>query len=100
SGLTVRWRTDGATNSRVRYGPAPGSLNSVTDNLLVTTEHVVRLSGLAPETTYYYSVGSTTAVQAGDSSYFFVTSPPAGASRPTRIWVLGDSGTADLNAQA
>ena len=35
-----------------------------------------------------------------DASYLFVTSPPAGTSKPTRIWVLGDSGTANSSAQA
>src|SRR6185295_16383775 len=32
--------------------------------------------------------------------HFFVTSPVAGTSVPTRIWVLGDSGTANTDAQA
>src|SRR6185436_955290 len=35
-----------------------------------------------------------------DANHFFVTSPVAGTSSPTRIWVLGDSGTANANAQA
>jgi acid phosphatase type 7 len=99
--IAVRWRTDVATDSRVRYGAAPGSLTSTADNAAVTTEHEVRLSGLTPDTLYYYSVGSTTTVLAGDNSeHFFVTYPPAGTAAPTRIWVLGDSGTADANAQA
>jgi hypothetical protein len=35
-----------------------------------------------------------------DANHFFVTSPVAGTAVPTRIWVLGDSGTANANAQA
>src|SRR6185295_10694449 len=71
------------------------------DNATVTTEHEVVVSGLSAATKYFYSVGSTTQTLAGnDSSYFFVTSPPAGMSSQTRIWVLGDSGTANANAQA
>ena len=99
--IVVRWRTDIATDSRVRFGSAPGSLSSLADNPTVTTEHQVAVTGLTPDTQYYYSVGSTATTLAGDdNTHFFVTYPPAGAAAPTRVWVLGDSGTADANAQA
>ena len=53
---------------------------------------------MSPDTTYYYSVGSTTATHAGaDANHFFKTPPPLGGRRPTRIWVLGDPGTGDAN---
>ncbi|MGB5473437.1 MAG: hypothetical protein WBQ78_08160 [Gammaproteobacteria bacterium] len=32
--------------------------------------------------------------------HLFVTSPVTGTGKPTRIWVLGDSGTANADAQA
>ena len=97
----VRWRTNTATNSRVSIGTTQGNLTSNFDNATVTTEHEVVVSGLSPATKYFYSVGSTTQTLAGnDSSHFFVTSPAAGTSSATRIWVLGDSGTANANAQA
>lgn len=97
----IRWRTDVATDSRVSFGTTQGSLTSVTDNATQTTEHEVLVSGLSPATKYFYSVGSTTQVVAGnDANHFFVTSPVAGTATPTRIWVLGDSGTANTNAQA
>jgi acid phosphatase type 7 len=97
----VRWRTNIATDSRVTYGTTQGSLTLSAVSATLTTEHEVPLSGLAPATKYFYSVGSTTQVLAGnDSTHFFVTSPAAGTASPTRIWILGDSGTADANAQA
>ena len=97
----LRWRTNIATDSRVSYGTTQGSLTSNTDNSTQTTEHEVLLSGLSPDTKYFYSVGSTSQVLAGnDPNHFFVTSPVAGTSIATRIWVLGDSGTANANAQA
>ena len=97
----VRWRTNVATDSRVSYGTTQGSLTSNTDNATQTTEHELVISGLSPGTKYFYSVGSTTQTLAGnDSNHFFVTSPVAGTSIPTRIWVLGDSGTANTDAQA
>ena len=47
SGITVRWRTDVATDSRVQYGAAPGSLTNMVDDLSSTTEHIVAISGLS-----------------------------------------------------
>jgi hypothetical protein len=64
-------------------------------------EHVVTVTGLAPETRYFYSVGTSIATLAGgDSTYSFATAPPSGASRPLRIWAVGDSGTANANVLA
>lgn len=99
--LVVRWRTNVPTDSRVSFGTTQGSLTSVADNSTQTTEHEVLVSGLSPATRYFYSIGSTSQVLAGnDANHFFVTSPVAGSATPTRIWVLGDSGTANSNAQA
>ncbi len=101
TGAVVRWRTDVATDSRVRYGLAPGSLSGVADGVAGVTEHAVTLTGLSPDTVYYYSVGTATETLAGgESTFFFRTHPLPGTASPTRIWVLGDSGTADANAQA
>lgn len=91
--MIVRWRTDTATDSRVQYGTSAGSLTFLASNATSTTEHIVKLTGLSPNTTYFYNVGSGSAVQAGDASYYFKSSPAAGTSVPTRIWVIGDAGT-------
>jgi phosphodiesterase/alkaline phosphatase D-like protein len=91
--ITVRWRTDVATDSRVQFGLSSGSLTSVASNATSTTEHIVKLTGLSPNTKYFYNVGSSSAVQAGDATYYFETSPTTGTSVPTRIWVIGDAGT-------
>ncbi|MEO5895365.1 MAG: metallophosphoesterase [Vicinamibacterales bacterium] len=98
--VIVRWRTDVATDSRVRFGTSAGVLTSAADNSALTTEHEVLVSGLQPATPYFYSVGTSQTALAGDTSYTFTTSPVTGTSRPTRIWVLGDSGTANANAAA
>ncbi|HEX5043734.1 MAG TPA: metallophosphoesterase [Candidatus Polarisedimenticolaceae bacterium] len=92
--VVVRWRTDVPTSSRVRYGTSAGNLNQQVSDAVLTTEHVLTLSGLTPETRYLYQVGSTAGDLAGDA---FVTPPPAGTARPLRVWVLGDSGTDDGN---
>ena len=101
TGVVIRWRTDLPTNGRVRFGFSPAALTNTADSSTVRTDHAVRLTGLTPDTLYYYSVGNTNQVLAGgDSSHFFVTAPPTGVAQPTRIWVIGDSGTADANAAA
>ena len=100
SSIAIRWRTDAATNSRVSYGMVQGSLTSVADNLSPTTEHEVRLTGLSPNTRYFYTIGTTTETLASGPDCAFVTSPVAGATQPVRIWVLGDSGEANGNAAA
>ena len=101
SGVVVRWRTNLPTDSRVRYGTTQGSLSLNADNPTVTTEHEVTISGLSPSTQYFYSVGSTAlTIAGGDADHFFVTSPAVGANVASRIWILGDSGTANANAQA
>ena len=94
----VRWRTNLPTNSRVQYGTAEGALSSTTDDTTSTTEHQVQLTGLIPDTQYFYSIGSTSLALAAGPDFTFFTAPPTGASQPTRIWVLGDSGTANANA--
>ncbi len=99
--VTVRWRTLDPTDSRVAYGLSPLSLNLFTDDPVLTSEHEVRLTGLEPATRYYYSIGSTAETFAGgDVDHFFQTSPPAGAEPPLRVWLLGDSGTANADAAA
>jgi len=99
--MVVQWRTDAASNSCVRYGTQAGSLGSLACDPAVTTEHAVTVAGLSPDTRYYYSVGTTDAPLAGgDTNYFFDTSPASGSAIPARLWVLGDSGTADTNAAA
>ena len=101
SSVVVRWRTDVATDSVVRYGAAPAGLASSVSDPVPTTEHIVTLSGLDPAARYFYSVGSSAATFAGgDPDHAFTTSPPPGAAGPWRLWVVGDSGTADANARA
>lgn len=99
--MTVRWRTAEPTVSRVRYGLAPDRLDASAEAPGAVTEHAVLLAGLTPETRYYYSVGYGTNVLAGgDAQHSFVTPPLPGTRKPTRVWVLGDSGTADSSAAA
>ena len=100
--VVVKWRTDVATDSRVSYGTSVGNLTDNSDDGDLVTDHEVLLTGLQADTRYYYSIGTTGGSLAGDgdSSYSFVTSPLPDTPKPTRVWVIGDSGTANANAAA
>jgi len=96
--VVVRWRTNFPSESEVRYGT---NQNNLDDSVVVgslTTEHVVTLTGLTPDARYYYSIGFDGIVLAGGTDCFFLTAPTG--AKPTRIWVLGDAGTASDDAAA
>lgn len=98
--MIIRWRTDTPTDSRVEFGTSVGDLNTIVDDSTITTKHIITLTGLAPNTNYFYSVGTSTITIAGDDlDHHFTTHPIAGTAQPVRIWVIGDSGTGDDNAR-
>ena len=93
SNLIVRWRTSQPTSTRVRYGASAGNLGLTASHAALVTDHEITLPGLSPDTKYFYDIGTTTAVLAGDATYYFVTAPLPGTTKPTRIWAIGDAGT-------
>lgn len=91
--MFLRWKTNVATDTKVRYGLSAGNLDlSVTDGQ-ATLNHVIQLTGLTPATKYYYSIGSAGAIVQGDTNNYFLTAPPVGTEQVTRIWATGDCGT-------
>jgi len=99
TGGLVRWRTDLPSDAVVFYGTDLSGLTNLAVQATITNEHIVQISGLQPETKYYYSIGSSTRPLAGGPDYWFITSPQPAVSKATRLWVLGDSGTANQNAR-
>ncbi len=95
--MNVRWRTSLTSSSVVRYGTSPAALTlSVTDTAKVS-EHELKISGLAPHTKYWYSIGSSTDTLQGDSANYFMTIRPAGDTSLLRIGVIGDCGNNSTN---
>jgi hypothetical protein len=98
--IVVRWRTDVPVTSAVRFGGDPASLTNTVEEMSPTTEHEIHIGPLTSETRYFYSVGTTdSSLAGGDSSYTFVTSPTPGTPKTSRVWIIGDSGTADIHAE-
>lgn len=95
--IVIRWRTDIATDSKINYGTTTGNLTqSFTDNT-VTTEHIVTLPGLAANTLYYYSIGSSTQTLQGDANNYFKTMPAVGSTQKIRVLAMGDMGDNSTN---
>lgn len=97
--VVVKWRTDVATESVVRYGTALNSLSKKVSNKPLTTEHEVTLSGLSPNTKYYFNIGNRKEVLSESTSgdMYVITAPAAGTQQFVRAWILGDAGTANNN---
>jgi hypothetical protein len=99
--IVVRWRSDQASDSLVRYGDAPDNLTASVMSDAITTEHEVKITGLRPGRRYYYALGSSSkTLSGGDAGHVFATMPQPGRSTHTRVWVIGDSGTANVGAAA
>jgi acid phosphatase type 7 len=94
SSIIIRWRTDVPTDSRVNYGTDPlQQMPFFADDATVTTEHIVKLTGLSPKTKYYYTIGSISQSLKGPSQQMhFTTAPDPLINTPVRFWAIGDFG--------
>jgi photosystem II stability/assembly factor-like uncharacterized protein len=91
--IIVRWGTGDTADSRVLYGSSPGNLSNEVTVPGPATDHTVTLTGLEPNTRYYYAVATATEILAGgDAGHFFDTPSSTGTPKPMRIWILGDAG--------
>lgn len=95
--IIIRWRTDIAENSRVRWGTVFGTYPNTVDSATSTTEHIVQITGLTADTKYWYTIGSSTQTLQATSTNYFLTLPPANTTRKLRFLALGDCGTNSAN---
>ncbi len=99
--VVVRWRTDVAHPSRLRFGPSRSALAGVADDPTPRIEHAVVVGDRLPTRRTYYAVGTTSRTLAGGGAFDWSEASPAPASpRSQRYWVLGDSGTGNAGAMA
>jgi hypothetical protein len=99
--MVVRWRTNVPTDSLVQCGTTLGDFTWTFQKPGATTDHEVTMTGMMPVNKYFYTVGSTSGIQAGNTlDHYFVTPPTAETQKPSRIWVLGDSGYANSSQTA
>ena len=91
--MIIRWRTDELDVGFVRYGTKPVQLNGLAGNTQRNTEHIVTLTGLQPQTKYYYLIEGFKDTLQGDENNYFTTLPLVGKEDKYRIGVFGDCGT-------
>ncbi|MBC7862129.1 MAG: metallophosphoesterase [Bacteroidia bacterium] len=96
--IIIHWKTNQACNSKVWFGD---SLTNFTDSVFdsfLTTDHIIKISGLSHSTKYFYAIGfSTTSLPVPNPNYYFNTNPPYGNTGHFRFWVIGDAGRGDNN---
>jgi Calcineurin-like phosphoesterase len=97
--VVLRWRTDWAVTTQVRFGTNLMNLERTLTDGTLTTEHEINLDNLAPGTRYYYSAGTTSGVLGEGADYFFTTAPAPESALPIRVWVVGDSGHSNTGAR-
>lgn len=90
--ITIRWRTNIPTDTKVCYGISMRKINFIVTNDSLSTEHEIRLTGLRPNTKYFYNVGNTTKILEGSISNYFTTAPSLNSTRKLRFVVFGDCG--------
>ncbi|MFI5452747.1 purple acid phosphatase family protein [Pedobacter sp. UC225_61] len=96
--MTIRWRTNVLDRSKVVYGSVPNKLEMQATDSTLTSEHIVKLSGLKPLTKYYYAIGnlSNNPIE-GDTSNYFYTLPEKGSETLIRVAGFGDAGNNSIN---
>lgn len=99
--ITVKWRTAKPTESIVHYGTNLDSLDQTTNELSLKTDHEITLSGLNPNTLYYYEIANNNFVLKPDSSNLYFKTPPlTGTQQHVTAWILGDCGTQNDDQRA
>lgn len=102
SSATITWTTDELSDSIVNYTADNVTWSTESDPTL-TTSHSITLTGLTPETTYYFKVQSTdeagnTAVDDNNGLYYsFTTSAPTNTMHVASIDMSTASRTAGPN---
>lgn len=97
--ITIQWRSNVPSNSRVEIGTSFGIYPTVFSDAASLTNHSVSVTGLTADTKYYYRVGSSTTMGAADVDKFFTTLPLPNTTRKIRIAAFGDCGRNDNSFQ-
>jgi hypothetical protein len=85
--FTLNFSTNYPATSYIRYGTSPGSYSASKDiSATKTTSHSLTLTGLTPDTVYYFIIRVDSSVDGFvKPEDYFVTNPVAGTATPTPI---------------
>lgn len=98
--VTICWRTDVASDSKISFGTSPGTLSQVVAEPAFVTDHFIKLTGLSESTQYFYQIGTSSLVFSNSNEQSFKTHPPEGDIGLYRFWVVGDAGMGNGDQQA
>ncbi len=98
--VMLKWRTNIATSSSVKYGKDLNNLSVIVTDTTPKTEHKITLSNLERNTKYYYAIGNTDLwFTQPDNDHHFYTWPDSGITDKTQVWIIGDFGKNNTNQQ-
>ena len=100
TGITIRWRTNTPVNTKIELGTTFGTYTKSLFNSALTTDHEVRVTGLLPNTRYFYRAGTSAGILQTGYNNQFKTAPPAAFAGKVRIAVFGDCGLDHQGSQA
>ncbi len=96
--IRLNWRTNLPTDSKVWYGTSPSNLSfTASGTNPSTTIHAIDLTGLSPNTKYYYNIGTSSLMLDEDEGNYFLTPPVANTTGKYTFWAIGDSGDNSSN---
>ena len=88
--VVVSWQSGTGVIGNVCYGTSVSSLTeSKIESDFEEIYHEVEISGLTPNSKYFYSVDGPSK---GTEEQYFITTPEIGNNTPVRIWVISDFG--------
>lgn len=95
----IRWVTDTHEQLVVKYGTSTSYGSQVNSDTVTGTggpHNHARMTGLAPNTKYFYQIttaGGAALTPAADQTYYINTAPPTGSTTPFKFAIWGDSGS-------
>lgn len=96
--ITIKYRTNVNTETVINYGTSLGALSNSVSDAVVKNNHEIELTGLEPNTKYYYEIADDSGAYVTESEeLFFKTAPLVGTDQFVRAWILGDAGTGNQN---
>jgi acid phosphatase type 7 len=95
--ITLRWRTDLATDTKVSWGNSFGTYPFSYTDATLTTEHELRIGAFLPDTKYFYNIGGSAFILQATNTNYFLTAPPDVPNRKLRFIAIGDCGNASTN---
>lgn len=98
--VEVRWQTSKPTGTSLSYGSSALTLDKSYEDTTSVTEHKALITGLEPDSKYFYEVNNEPSFLNDVDNQFFHTNPVAGTEKPYRFWVLGDFGDGSPNQVA